>query len=220
MQLATECEQRLAEVFLGEPANTVTSFGFVLVGLAVLLRLPAPVRSRWAYGLLVIGVGVGSVIQHGPHPSWQAYPHDLTLAGVLAFVAVDCAADLSRRRLSPLWWVLPTLALVPVIAASSLGSSLVQALFGAVAVVLGLARAWARPWLRRPLLTALTLLGVGAVIGTLGERTGLCQPDSLLQGHAVWHLLAAAALWRLAPVIGARAPVPEVAPDSDRVGMR
>jgi hypothetical protein len=42
------------------------------------------------------------------------------------------------------------------------------------------------------------------VIGTLTDRTSLCQLDSLIQGHALWHIFAAAALWRLAPAIGAR----------------
>ena len=41
-------------------------------------------------------------------------------------------------------------------------------------------------------------LGLGAVANVL-SRTGapLCRPDSLLQGHALWHVLTAvgAALW-------------------------
>lgn len=65
-------------------------------------------------------------------------------------------------------------------------------------------RAYRRPGLRAALLSALAVLAVGGVLGTLGDRTGLCRPDSLWQGHAVWHLLAAAALWRLAPVVGHR----------------
>jgi hypothetical protein len=216
---ATSCEQRVAEAFLGEPANTVTAFAFVAAGFAILAGYPVTggssvVRARWPYGLLVAAVGVGSVVQHGPHPDWQAYAHDLPLAGVLAFVAADAAGDLLGRRLSPLWcrpgppatlaWLVPTAALVPVIAIGPVASSVAQSVMGAVAVGLGLLRARARPELRRTLLTALAILAAGALIGTLGERTALCQPESLLQGHAVWHVLAAVALWRLAPAIGAR----------------
>jgi hypothetical protein len=58
--------------------------------------------------------------------------------------------------------------------------------------------------LRKTVIAALVTAAVGAVIGTLTDRTSLCQPDSLIQGHALWHVLAAAALWRLAPAIGAR----------------
>lgn len=209
MELATSCEQRLGEGLatglLGEPANTVSAFAFVVVGLAILAGRPATGRSRWSYGLLVAAVGVGSVIQHGPHPPWQAYAHDLPLAAVLAFVAADAAGDLVGRRLPAWWWLVPTAAMVPLIMIGPVVSAAGQVVLGASAVGLGLLRARARPRPRRTLLGALALLGAGALIGTLGEQTALCQPESLLQGHAIWHLLAAAALWWLAPAIGARA---------------
>jgi hypothetical protein len=49
----------------------------------------------------------------------------------------------------------------------------------------------------------LVLLGVVAVFGRLGATGGpLCNPGSLFQPHAVWHLGAAAAVawWALARV--------------------
>ena len=46
-------------------------------------------HRRTVFALLVAGVGVGSFIQHGPHPDWQAYAHDLPLAAVLVFVATE-----------------------------------------------------------------------------------------------------------------------------------
>ena len=36
---------------------------------------------------------------------------------------------------------------------------------------------------------------VAFTIWNLDQNGQLCAPDSLLQGHAVWHLLGAAALW-------------------------
>ncbi|MPZ26306.1 MAG: hypothetical protein GEV12_07580 [Micromonosporaceae bacterium] len=202
------CEQFRAGLvggLVGQPAGTLTALALVVAGVVILAgRRPAAVRPRWTYGLLVVAVGVGSVVQHGPHPPWQAYAHDLPLAAVLGFVAADAAADLTGRR-APVWcWLVPTAALAPVIMAGPLASTLAQAALAAVAIGLGLLRARARPRLRPTLLVALAVLAAGALIGTLGERTGWCQPDSLLQGHAVWHLLAAVALWRLAPAIGHR----------------
>jgi hypothetical protein len=47
----------------------------------------------------------------------------------------------------------------------------------------------------------LAALAAGAAAWTLGRTGGpLCDPDSVLQGHAAWHLLSAAALaaWALA----------------------
>ncbi len=207
MELATGCEA-YGSGWLGQPASAVTSAAFVVAATGILVsgrRRPLVQRRQTVvFALLVAGIGVGSFLQHGPHPSWQAYVHDLPLAGVLAFVAVDAASDLRGRELSPAWWLVPTAAMVPVVAVGPTAASLAQAAMAVPAVGLSLLRAKARPALRRTLLTSLSILATGAAAGTLGDRTSLCQPDSLLQGHAVWHVLAAAALWRLAPAIGSR----------------
>lgn len=202
MDVAGTCELYGNSAFWGQPANGVTSLAFVVSGAAILAGRRGH-QGRVPFALLVIGIGVGSFIQHGPNPSWQEYAHDLPLAGVLAFVAVDAAADLTGRRLSALWWAVPTVAMVPVVAVGPEASTAVQGALTTVAIGLNLYRARVRPELRRTLLTSLAILGTGALIGTLGDRTALCRPDSLIQGHAVWHLLAATALWRLAPAIGA-----------------
>ena len=64
--------------------------------------------------------------------------------------------------------------------------------------VAALAVAWRRRSFPRPPTAAVVALAVAAVANVL-SRTGapLCRPDSLLQGHAVWHVLTAvgAALW-------------------------
>src|SRR5690606_6440526 len=155
---ASACEQRLAGAFLGEPANTLTALAFVAVGLALLARRRGRAGPPAGYGLLVVAVGIGSVIQHGPHPAWQAYAHDLPLAAVLGYVAVDAAADLTGRRFGPGWWLLPTVALVPLVAAGPAAATAGQGVLGAAAVGLSLWRALARPELRRTLLVALALL--------------------------------------------------------------
>lgn len=198
------CELYSNDGFWGQPANSVTSLAFVVSGVAILAARRGG-HGRVPYALLVIGIGAGSLIQHGPNPDWQAYAHDLPLAGVLAFVAVDAAADLTGRKLSPAWWLVPTAIMVPVVAAGPTASTAAQSALAAVAIGLSLYRARVRPRLRRRLLTSLAILGVGGLIGTLGDRTSLCRPESLLQGHAVWHILSALSLWRLAPAIGSRA---------------
>ena len=120
-----------------------------------------------------------------------------------AYVAVDALADLRGEPLSAVWWVAPVVAAAPVVATAPASGDLVQAGFAGIAVVLSLLRARVRPALRRSIVTSMAVLGVGALIGTL-TRSGapFCRPDSLLQGHAVWHVLAAVALWLLAPAVG------------------
>ena len=212
MELSAVCE-RYGDGFFGQPANAVTSFAFVVAGAGILVasrrngrHRDTPTRDRRTvvYAVLVSGIGVGSFVQHGPHPDWQAYAHDLPLAAVLVFVATDAVSDLRGRDLSPAWWFVPVVAMVPVVAWGATASTIVQSVLATAAIGLNLVRARRRPALRRPLIAALVTVAAGAVIGTLGDRTSLCRPDSVLQGHAAWHVLAAAALWRLAPAIGAR----------------
>jgi hypothetical protein len=85
-----------------------TSIAFVAAGAGILVasrrsgaQCDTLVRdSRTVFALLVAGIGVGSFIQHGPHPDWQAYAHDLPLAAVLVFLATEAASDLTRHELS------------------------------------------------------------------------------------------------------------------------
>ena len=57
----------------------------------------------------------------------------------------------------------------------------------------------ARPARRRFSLAAALGLGAGIAVHGLSRTGGpLCRPDSLVQGHAVWHVLGAAALMGLA----------------------
>ncbi|MFD5330664.1 hypothetical protein ACFWH7_02020 [Cellulosimicrobium cellulans] len=209
-----------------EPLSTWTSLAFVVAGAAITaaaLRArggtssttPPPdgagtTRLRVAFGILVALIGVGSVIQHGPSPSWNPVAHDPPLLGALALVAADAVADLTGRRLRTWWWLAPTLLGVPLAAASPTASTAAQVAAAAVAVGASTLRAWRRPAVRRRTVAALALLAVGGGVGTL-TRPGwpLCDADGplgvTLQGHAVWHVLAAAALWLLAPTLGTRA---------------
>lgn len=215
MEWAALCE-RYRDGLLGQPADALTSLAFVAAGAGVLLANRrrhdnATVRDqRTVYGLLVAGVGVGSFIQHGPHPDWQAYAHDLPLAAVLVVVTVDAASDLLGRELPRRWWLIPSLLMVPLVAAGPAASTAAQALMASAAVGLNLVRARRCPALRRPVLSALAAAAAGSAISTLTDRASLCRPDSLLQGHAAWHLLAATALWLLTPAVGARRSGPAV----------
>ncbi|MCB7136257.1 ceramidase domain-containing protein [Cellulosimicrobium marinum] len=198
-----------------EPLSTWTSLAFVVAGLAIVvraLRVPddaSPVGVRVALGCLVALIGVGSVVQHGPSPAWNPVVHDPPLLGALALVAADAVADLTGRRLRTSWWLAPTLLSVVLAATSVVASTAAQVVAAVVAVGASLLRAGRRPAVRRRTVTALVLLAVGGGIGTL-TRAGwpLCDADGplgvTLQGHAVWHVLAAVALWVLAPTLGTR----------------
>ncbi|MBO1752695.1 hypothetical protein J4G33_12850 [Actinotalea sp. BY-33] len=191
------CEP-LAPGLLAEPVAAVTSLAFVVAALVIVLTT----RGRSGYALLVAGVGVGSVIAHGPDPAYADLAHDLPLVATLAFVAADSAAALRRRSRSWWWWAGPTVALVPLILLAPRIADLAQAGIAVLAVALTVWRAARDPASRTRIAWTVGLLAVGAVIGTLSRAGGpLCVPESVIQGHAVWHVLASAALVVLAPAL-------------------
>lgn len=209
----------VSDGLLAESVSAWTSLAFVVAGVRVLLRARrgtargsagqgpgGDVRRVLGYAALVAAVGMGSVVQHGPDPAWSDVAHDLPLLTTLAFIGADAAADLTGRPRAWRWWALPSAALLPLIVLAPRPGDVAQVGVAAFAVVLTLLRAVARPGLRRRIGAALALLALGGMIGTL-SRAGWpwCDPTSLLQGHAVWHVLAAAALVVLAPTVGARA---------------
>jgi hypothetical protein len=197
-----DCEL-FGDGFFGQPANSVTSLALVAVGVGVIASARSGERQRLVYGLLITATGAGSAIFHGPAPGWADPVHDLPLVALLAFVAVDAVSDLLGRRLPAVWWLA---ASVSAVALGEIGEPVrwgTQAAIATVAIGASLLRFRARPEIRAIILTALLLLGTGALIGTLSRSNGpLCDPESIFQGHAVWHLMAALALARLTPVIG------------------
>ncbi len=214
---------------LSEPVAAVSSLAFVVAALAIpvavglagrrsatgMARRRSAARTtprepaRWTgvatFALLCAGVGVGSFLDHGPEPPLSAVAHGLPLAGVLAFVAADSLADLTGRAAGWLWWAVPTAVVTALIVPFPALADAAQVVLAAAAVAAPLGRALRRPDQRRRIVLALALLGAGAAIGRLSRAGGpLCFPDSIWQGHAAWHLMAAAALVVLAPVIGRR----------------
>lgn len=191
MGAEVDCE-RIGAGWLGQPVNSLTALIFVAAGALIASRRP---ERAWV-GVAVAATGIGSFLFHGPMPAGSQLAHDVSLAWLLATVpAVGSRWDR--------WMVLPGLALIGVLlaVAPSLSDPLFIALTATALVVL----------VRRDRSLAtsgpLALLVISSIVGRLGA-TGwpLCDPDSILQPHGLWHLGAAAAVtwWALA----APAPTP------------
>lgn len=75
---------------VAQPVNAVTSLGFVLAGLAVLLLL-TPSQRRGVgglYALLLALVGIGSVLFHGPQTPGAKFLHDAPIVALGILIAV------------------------------------------------------------------------------------------------------------------------------------
>ncbi len=174
---AADCEA-ISGGFWGQPVNSLSSLAFVLVGVVLLRRRPV---LGWAG----IAVGVGSFVFHGPMPGWAEWAHDSSLAVLAIAVAFEA------RRL------VVVAASVVVAVLFGLWLSIAEAVTAILAIEVGVLVVARRERLRWGFAAAsVGVLVAGAVIAALSRSDGaLCDPDGLLQGHALWHLFGAGALW-------------------------
>jgi hypothetical protein len=207
------CENYTRPGPIKQPANTWSNFGFIAAGLLVLgqagRRRPAapanpmtvPGFYATLYGGLVVFLGPASMFFHASLRAWGGW---IDLVSMMLYSSFLLVYDLVRIRRAARRVFLAIY--LPLVAGQGLADALVpksgQLLFGAgiVAVLLlearilrgqvpGLRRQ-GRPWFAAALgLFAAAYRGVWLWTNTAGP---LCDPHSLLQGHAVWHLLCAA----------------------------
>ena len=198
------CELPRTGALLLQPANSWSSFGFVLVGSWVMLGAAArPGRPLSGFAAMWLGftaivIGVGSAALHASLTLWGQFADVLGMYLLGAFILTW---GLMRwRGLS----VGVAIALYIGVAGGLIASLWLwpesrRWLF-AVLLVAGIVVEWfgARPK-RRGVAARYFLLGLAAnllafAIWILDQQRIVCAPESLLQGHAVWHLLGAAAV--------------------------
>ncbi len=199
----SDCE-RIGAGLLNQPVNAWSSVAYVVFGLWLVVR---SVRTRGAetpveivYGAALASIGIGSVAFHGPVPPGARLMHDLTIAAALTVIAARNVGTL--REWAP-WGVLATSGIIvaiigAVMAVAPDAGNMLTGVVGATAVASEavLYRTGRRRFSSRVakiLAMTVGLLIVAAIIKVLGRTGGpLCDPESVLQGHALWHVLTAA----------------------------
>jgi len=179
MGAAADCET-IGAGFLGQPVNTLTTLAFVVAGVVLIGLRP---DRRWV-GIGLVATGVGSFLFHGPMPPGSEWAHDVTLAWLIAIVAGIGSRWERLTRLPALVVLAVAFAVFPILA-------------DPVAIVMtGLALLTVlRGDRSRSVLAPLLLLATVAVYGRLGATGGpLCDPESVLQPHGVWHVGSALAV--------------------------
>ncbi len=232
---------------LAQPANTLSALGFVLVGLAILAGIggvrdrvtlhPArgtPMRATSGYpatfAAVAILLGFGSAALHASMTTWGGW---LDLVAMHALMVLLLTYNLGRiyrwpfrRFLATMIGASAALAVIQWPLDNGLGKyifgGLIVLTLATEAALAGRLGRWsagtpvARD--RRWLWAALLAYGAGTVIWSISRSDGLlCAPGSLLQGHALWHLVAAAVIGLV--YLYLRSEVPTAAePRSNRVG--
>jgi len=189
-----------------QPANSWSSYGYAFAGFLMIAQSQgAAWKSRFrseaatAFGLTAIFVGLGSVLLHATLTLWGQFFDVMGMYLTGGFMLVSALAR--WRGLPPRLAIILYLALV-----SALVLVLYQIpdvrrwLFGvvlvaAIVIELGFARPRRAKVRVSYYFAGIATKAVAFTIWNLDQHGTLCSPDSLLQGHAAWHLLGATSLW-------------------------
>ncbi len=208
--LATHCfcETPRDGALVLQPSNSWSSFGFVIIGIWIALGNFRRADSRpsaftdlpavW-FGLTAIVIGVGSFLLHATLTLWGQFFDVLGMYLTSAFLiayAVHRWRGWSGRRAIALYLLLCTVLIGFLIAIPETRRWLFAVvLVAAIIIELGFARP-RRPQVElRWFLYGIGLQATAFAIWIL-DLTGIwCNGTDLVQGHAIWHLLNAAALY-------------------------
>ena len=200
------CEMPRVGTTVLQPSNSFSSFGFVFAGFLMILLARSrdwvsafPPLAASILGVAAIITGVGSVLLHATLTLWGQFFDVLGMYLVSGFFLVAALAKwrgIADRR-AMVYYALLCGVLVAILYALPDVRRWLFAVILLAAIILELI--FARP--RRPQVrTGYYIAGLVAnivafTIWNLDQRGPLCSPDSLMQGHAVWHLLGAVAMW-------------------------
>lgn len=214
---ANFCE-RAHDGAVAQPANTLSNLGFVVAGLLIARHAqrrqhtdaahPRHVMSTTVatvFACVVVLLGPGSAAMHATQSEWGGHLDMLSMYLVAGFAAAWAWVRWTRRGTRSF-----VTAYVACVAACELvglwpepipvvhySGNLAFGVLLVAAVVLETAL-WRRGETDRVFrhgVVALAAMLVAFAIWLL-SNAGWCDPDSLLQGHAAWHLLCAvAAYW-------------------------
>ncbi len=200
------CELPRTGALIVQPANSWSSFGYAFGGFLMIVlargsnwRSGFPPVAAQVFGITAIFVGLGSVLLHATLTLWGQFFDVMGMYLVSGFMAVSAIAawrGLSGRSalilyLAVLTVLISVLALMPEVRRWLYAVVLLVAIF--------LELICARP--RRPHVkvryyaAGIAAKALAFTIWILDQRGTLCAPESLIQGHAAWHLLGASALW-------------------------
>lgn len=197
-QLGTGDCEAIHQELLKQPVNAWSSLAFAVVGLAVLASARsasgADRTNRVVFGLLLSATGIGSFLFHGPQPDTAHFLHDLTLVAALWFlVVVNTAGAFSANRQTAAAVFLGGVAVLALGLLISPGIS--NALVGIVIILLIASNVVT--WTHTGPIRLWHAMAIGVLIAAvalnLAGRTDSpwCDPSTLLQAHAGWHVLAA-----------------------------
>ncbi len=203
------CELPRTGQLLLQPANTVSSLGFVLVGAWIMLDAvnagvqgaggrALGVASTLLMGLCAIVIGVGSVLLHATLTLWGQFADVVgmyLLGSFLITWALRRVLGWSDAVTAVVYVALAGLCIMLLwIAPETRRWLFAVVLVTAIALEWGLARPRRLGVVPARFLAGLLANTVAFALWILDQTRIVCAADSWWQGHAAWHLLGAVAV--------------------------
>lgn len=207
------CEA-IRDTFVRQPANTWSSLAFVIVALWVASWRPRRGLSGVALtdaeaglfsGSLAL-IGLGSAFYHA---SLTFVGQVLDVSGMYLVATFILLHRLGQRlALSPLWGVLGFVLVNAVLMTAQVTTPALRRVVFGFLLLAALVVEWRSSRVSRAWLTTCAgVMGIAFLIWVADRQRLVCAPESIVQGHAIWHVLgalAAACLWRSYETEGVR----------------
>ncbi len=191
------CEANL-DGWITAPANTWSNLAYILVGVWLWKAAKREDTPAAAMGPIAVACGVGSFLFHGSFTFFfQVFDYVgmfLYILWVIVF-ALRRLGTLGAASQARAYWGGVAASVAALLVLRRAGWP-IQALFGAQVVAAAALESWLfatrREGVRYGWLGAtLGLFALGQVFWQLDHTDSFCRPESLLQGHAVWHVVTA-----------------------------
>ena len=178
-----------------QPSNSASSLAFVLVALLVLARGSNKTIAT-LFALTLAFVGIGSAYFHATL-SFTGQFFDVLGMYLVATLALLMSVNKIRRMSTGVMFGLYAAmnALLAVVLYTA--PEWRRWIFGALLVGIIWAELRDRESRKPYLIRAVVVMTVAFIIWIADFTRVLCAPESLVQGHAVWHILGAVAAWYL-----------------------
>lgn len=206
--LATRCFcEAVHTTGLAQPVNAWSSLAFAVAGIAVLLPTGEPAHRervlRLLLGSALVAVGGASFAFHATLTRLTEFLDTWTMAALATVVLGGAVVrrGFGRPRVVVLLGLALVAMLVRVLWTWPETRRVVFGVLLAVGTAIEIGRTLTPVAAFQPqrwLWAALGLLTAAYVIWILDVTGTWCDPTSLLQAHAIWHVLGAAAAWSLA----------------------
>lgn len=196
----SDCEAN-SDGILIQPVSAISSLAFSIAGVAILAwaySVEGHERIvRIVFGAAMIATGIGSFLFHGYDNFTAQFLHDITFLATVWLLAIVNVSEVRawQRRVEWLLVIAGTAAFSAVLVIAPGITNVLTILVSAVLVVSHLQLKRTGVIKRSWWIASLVAMALAVALFLLGRTGGpLCDPESLFQGHALWHALSAVAI--------------------------